>query len=453
MNGTDPTAINGRQFAVDASWPTVVIGGGSSGTRAAIDAAARGEKVLLVDEHPAAPGLLGMDVPYLFGGRLDASVQNSARILETVVEARPSLAEAMEAGVELALGVSVWGAFGRGPASRNLKTPLLGLADENRAWLVAAEKIVVAAGTRDLVLPFPGGDFLGVMGACGFLAAVQLYRAFNGSRIAVLGRGAAADAVLRAANQAGIPVVLHAAEPQAVRALGSLEVEGIAHDGRDVACDTIVLAIDRVPNVELFDVLGIPVAFDAARGGFVPGPLPPHVAAGGACAGRPEPDDRMARRTAWLAAMATAESMVCRCEEVRLAELMDLSPPKYLGDNRHHTLAGLGPLNQDQVKRLTRAGMGPCQGRRCRDAVHALLAQGAASMPPMASFRPPLRPLPLAALAALPETAEIHDNWTGWFGIAAQWLPHWQPAPEDAEFIGNLLGTSMHKAGHEVTGK
>lgn len=453
MTGTDPTAINGRQFALEAHWPIVVIGGGASGAKAATDAARQGKRVLLVDEHPVPPGLLGLDVPYLFSGRLDASVQNSARVLETVFAARPALSAAAEAGVELALGISVWGAFARGPASRNLKTPLLGLADEKRAWLVGAEQIIVAAGTRDLALPFPGCTLPGVMGACGFLAAVALYRAFSGRRIAVLGKGDAANAVLAAAAEAGIAVALHAAEPAPVRALGKLGVEAIVHGGSEHACDTIVLAVDRVPNVELFDVLGTPIEVDGARGGFVPGALPAYLTGVGACLGRAEPVDRMARRQAWLAAIATEDAPLCRCEQVQVADLLDLRPPKYLADDRHKSLKSLGPLDQDQVKRLTRAGMGPCQGRRCRDAIHALLARDAESMPPMASFRPPLRPLPLAALAALPETQEVHDNWTAWFGIATQWLPHWQPAEENAAYLGLRLATPGQPTGPVTGGK
>jgi hypothetical protein len=456
MNGTDPTAINGKQFAIERHWPLVVVGGGASGAAAAIAAARAGNQVLLVDEHPAAPGLLGMDVPYLFGGRLDASVQNSARIVETVLGARPFLEQAADAGVELALGVSVWGAFARGPASRNLSAPLLGLADEARAWLVSADSIVVAAGTRDVGSPFPGWDLLGVMGARGFLAALDLYRAFNGRRIAVLGRGAAADSVLRAAAAHGIELAIHQAEPVAIRALGTHEVQGIAIDGRETACDTIVVAIDAVPNIELLDLLGVPASFDAWRGGFIPAAFPGFVSAVGACTGRVEPEDRFARRAAWLEAMATADSLVCRCEDVTLSDLLQLRPPRYLGDARHRPLHALGPLNQDQVKRLTRAGMGACQGRRCRDAVHALLARdhvGEGGRPPMASFRPPLRPLPLAALAALPEPAEIRADWTGWFGIASQWLPHWQPAPDDASFVGNALGTPWDAGTDEVGAK
>ena len=42
-------------------------------------------------------------------------------------------------------------------------------------------------------------------------------------------------------------------------------------------------------------------------------------------------------------------------------------------------------------------------------------------------------------LAALEEDPALRVNWTGWFGIAAQWLPHWEPVPADAEYIGGRL--------------
>lgn len=444
MYPPDPTAITGKPLVIEAHWPRVVIGAGASGIAAATEVARAGEKVLLVDEHPVSPGLLGLDVPYLFGGRLDASVQNSGRMLETVLAARPALEAAIDAGVEVALGTCVWGAFAKGPASRALPAPVLGLSDDARAWLVTADAITVAAGTRDLALPFPHWELPGVMGARGFIAAVSLYRAFTGQRIAVLGAGAAADAVLRTAADFGITVAAHQQAPTAVSAGGRLEVEGVALAGAAVDCDTIVLAIDAVPNVELFDLLGVKLEFDGARGGFVPGAWPAWLSAAGSCAGRAEAEDRVARRDAWLAAMESEQPEVCRCEGVTMVDLLGLRPPRYLNDERAGTLARLGKLNQDQVKRLTRAGMGACQGRRCRDTVHALLSRQArldqgGDRPPMASYRAPLRPLPLAALAALPEDASLRNNWTGWFGIPQQWLPHWQPAPDDAEYIGGRL--------------
>lgn len=111
-------------------------------------------------------------------------------------------------------------------------------------------------------------------------------------------------------------------------------------------------------------------------------------------------------------------------------DLRALRPPRYLAAAGPETgLGALGVLNQDQVKRLTRAGMGPCQGRRCRESVHALLSREGPA--PLASHRAPLRPLPLSVSAALEEDPALRANWTGWFGIAAQWLPHWEPVPEN----------------------
>ena len=48
--------------------------------------------------------------------------------------------------------------------------------------------------------------------------------------------------------------------------------------------------------------------------------------------------------------------------------------------------------------------------------------------------------MPLGVMAALQEDPAMAANWTGWFGIAGQWLPHWEPVPEGAEFMGARLG-------------
>ncbi len=91
-----------------------------------------------------------------------------------------------------------------------------------------------------------------------------------------------------------------------------------------------------------------------------------------------------------LAAGAIAdETIVCRCEEVtagaaRLA-CREATP----------TLA--------TVKRLTRAGMGRCQGRFCAGTLTKLIEAEGGPSPDVAAFfapRPPARPVPLGALAA-----------------------------------------------------
>jgi hypothetical protein len=84
----------------------------------------------------------------------------------------------------------------------------------------------------------------------------------------------------------------------------------------------------------------------------------------------------------------------------------------------------------DQVKRLTRAGMGTCQGRRCREQVAALLALASGlpygSVAP-ASHRAPVRPMPLRlAAAASAESPAMAQHWDTWFGMPAQYVPFWE---------------------------
>ncbi len=437
MAAPDPTSIAGKAFPLRGNFDHVVVGAGEAGIAAARATAAGGARTLLVDEHPLDPGLFGLDIPYLFGARFDAAILNASRMEERIVAARPALMAAMEDGIEVALGTAAWGGFVRGQASRALAKPLLGLADRDAAWLVGFDRLTIATGARDVVLPFPGWTLPGVMGARGFDAVLRLYGAFTGRRIAVLGGGALADGVVAAAREAGLDVVARLTAPTPLRIEGREEVTGLAwQDGaqwRTIACDTVVMAVDTVPMVDLPDLLGASIAWDAARGGFVPAASGVIAMVGDVAGTVP------AARAPWLdAALAEDHALVCACEDVTAGDLRALRPPRYLdAAGPQAGLAALGPLNQDQVKRLTRAGMGPCQGRRCREAVHALLSRD--GLAPLASHRAPLRPLPLSVLAGLEEDPALRANWTGWFGIAAQWLPHWEPAPEDAEYIGGRL--------------
>ena len=237
-----------------------------------------------------------------------------------------------------------------------------------------------------------------------------------------------------------------------------------------VACDAIILAVAAVPQVELLDSANCRIAWDAARGGHVPVLLPggatsvPSVFAAGDCAGvwaaksldpkvaategrlaalgsgaAPAPPapahDPGTYRIAWVreaVLAATGEPQVCQCEDVTAREIMEVRPPRYLGaapDRRNDrslaSLLGNGPPNPDQVKRLTRAGMGLCQGRRCREQVAALMALAGAlplDQVPLATHRAPVRPLPLR-LAAAPEDPNVTAHWDVWFGIKSQYQP------------------------------
>lgn len=144
-------------------------------------------------------------------------------------------------------------------------------------------------------------------------------------------------------------------------------------------------------------------------------------------------------RCAWVrASVLEAEGVphVCQCEEVTAAEILNVRPPRYLSWENAKVpvrdlvaLADGGAPHPDAVKRLTRAGMGPCQGRRCREQVGALLSVGAKvpiAQVPVASFRSPVRPLSLQQMATLEQAPALGEHWDSWFGMASQWVPFWK---------------------------
>ncbi len=92
--------------------------------------------------------------------------------------------------------------------------------------------------------------------------------------------------------------------------------------------------------------------------------------------------------TARTMALVTPETIVCRCEGVVRARLDEAIEA--------------GAVTMNDLKAATRCGMGPCGGRVCADAAATLIAAGTGR--PRATIaeptaRPPLRPVPFAALA------------------------------------------------------
>jgi NADPH-dependent 2,4-dienoyl-CoA reductase/sulfur reductase-like enzyme len=90
------------------------------------------------------------------------------------------------------------------------------------------------------------------------------------------------------------------------------------------------------------------------------------------------------------AAVIPDETVLCRCEEVTAGRVREA--------------VSLGCLGANQTKAFTRSGMGPCQGRVCGPAVHAVIAAARGADPATVDpFRTrfPTKPLTLGELAAL----------------------------------------------------
>jgi bacterioferritin-associated ferredoxin len=80
--------------------------------------------------------------------------------------------------------------------------------------------------------------------------------------------------------------------------------------------------------------------------------------------------------------------IICRCEEVTLGEIREWIAKGY--------------DTFDELKRVLRVGMGPCQGRGCRDLIlreiSKMTGKHVTEIPP-GRFRPPSKPVKLGVLA------------------------------------------------------
>lgn len=312
-------------------------------------------------------------------------------------------------------------------------------------------------------------------------------------------RAAAPDELVELVRGAGIDILTGQA-PRAAISDGD-GVTGLKLRDQTIACDSVILAVGAVPVIDLMQAAGARCVFDGARGGFVPAlgadaeTSLAGIRAAGDCSGiwaeksgdpeiasaegelaaeaalaacghgtakaatsvqavRNAPVDLGEYRKAWVRAAvvdAISEMPLCQCEEVTAREILDVSSPRYLDAppkaNRYRKLSeilGDGPPHPDQIKRLTRAGMGPCQGRRCREQIQALLAlQEDLSLGtvPLAGYRAPVRPMSLAE-SAMPEDPAIAEQWDSWFGMPRQWVPFWDV--EDAYTVAALQTEKEH---------
>jgi len=90
--------------------------------------------------------------------------------------------------------------------------------------------------------------------------------------------------------------------------------------------------------------------------------------------------------------------IVCRCEDVTLADI-------------RRAIWDLGYTTYDEVKRYTRAGMGPCGGKTCRQIILKELAKYWNTTPDKVPhrptmIRPPLRNIPFSVAAEVEENDE-----------------------------------------------
>jgi pyruvate/2-oxoglutarate dehydrogenase complex dihydrolipoamide dehydrogenase (E3) component/bacterioferritin-associated ferredoxin len=423
----------------------VVIGAGPAGIAAALAAVEAGASVTLIDEHPAPGGQLRWRVVPLPG------VDDALGGLPSCQAAEQLGERLARAGVSMLMGAVAWGLFDDNQ---------LAVAGPDGGCLLQAEKIVVASGSVDLVLPFPGWTLPGVMTARAAQILLHCHRVLPGRRIAILGRGPDAAELIHDLETAGAEIVLQAADPAQVAASGRDRVERVSAGGQSREADALVIALGRQPDPELALQAQVDLGYSSRLGCHLPlrnellESSRPGLYVAGEAAGTVDLVESFAEgRLAGFAASGTTSERVATAREAlvrvrsaaRAAEVERLrlgaSHAAQLDEEasapwRSWALAAtaaeqdaplsraalcrceqvtVGEVRQaiaegartiDDIKRRTRAGMGLCQGIFCTQAMmlllHAQQHLALADIPPMTE-RPPARPLPLTHLIEIAE--------------------------------------------------
>ena len=407
----------------------VVVGAGPAGLAAASEARASGARTLLIEERPGLGGR-AMIVP---GAR--GLTEGLMRDLGGVEVWRTSL---------------VWGLFGH----------RLAVLRGERSETVEAEAIILATGARETLLPFPGWTLDGIVTLEAGWETVRGGRIGSAAGPVIVAGGVEGGALASRLSERGAKVTFLAHERPgslkdgvshlagslaAARGTGAMERIVLA-DGTEHECRMLCIESPRAPAVELARQAGCPCIYEPLLGGFVPrydptmalhGPLARLYAAGDATgvdspraaaeSGRlaarcalhelgllPDPEQRVEESRRRLAATSfplhararealqagaspddvivqqdtPPEIVMCPCEGVTAGEL--------------RTALEEGAATPDDLGWWTRCGRGPCQWRRCGIPVMRWLS-ATMGVPigrlPQPRARPPVRPLPLSALA------------------------------------------------------
>ena len=269
-----------------------IVGAGPAGLSAAIEAAQKGTKVLLIDENAKPGGQLFKQIHKFFGSSAHKAGTRGINIGAQLLQETQKL------------GIRVW-----------LNSEVCGIEQGHNLWIIQnhkesirihAKKIILATGATENAVAFPGWDIPGVMGAGAAQTMVNVHRVLPGHRFVMAGSGNVGVIVSYQMMQAGADVVaiveaapkiggygVHTAKvcragvPFYVshtvkRTLGTNHVEGVELIALDenfkqipgtekmLACDTVCLATGLTPLTELAWLAGCKFDYVGALGGNLP---------------------------------------------------------------------------------------------------------------------------------------------------------------------------------------
>ena len=445
-DGPDPDRYDKMHVHCDV----LVAGGGPSGIAAALAASETGARVVLMDERPVLGGAL-LGLGYGIDGRdgADWAAAVHARLAalpEMRVLTRTTLFGYYDHNSLAALERRTDHLGPRAPA---------GVARQ-RLWHVKARRVVLATGAHERPLVFADNDRPGVMLASAAQLYVNHYAALPGRRAVLFTNNDAAYEAARDLARAGVAVAavidcrsapaapLAAALREAGAALHPGSVIAATHgakrvravtvrrlDGggsaRRVACDCVLVSGGWNPAVHLFCQSGGGLAFEEARGVFLPGvPAQPVEVAGAAagsfalaaCLAEGAAAGARAAQEAGFGAGKAPEQPPVEAPAAGAVTPFWLAPglrpighgkAKHMVDHQDDVTvqdirlaAREGFRSVEHVKRYTTIGMGTDQGKTANVNGLAILAEALGRPIPevgVTTARPPYTPVAFGALA------------------------------------------------------
>ncbi|MDQ3122674.1 MAG: 2Fe-2S iron-sulfur cluster-binding protein [Actinomycetota bacterium] len=342
LGRVDERGGHSRRYDVEHRRARVlVVGGSDAGRAAALEAAAEGPGVVLVDEGPRQLGELG--------------------------------------GVEVLTPARALGIWEGGLIPVDCGTVL---------YRYRAERIVVATGALEQPIVFPGNDLVGVMLPSAVRRLIHDFSIQPGERAVVLAADEPGLEIADELREAGVAVQrvvdlreTPVRELEAQRRRG--RVRALLIDGEEIACDLVVSSGGRQPAYSLLAQAGARVEFDSSLGVFVPTTLPPGVEAVGTVTG-----EGIKRIYVPPKHKGRGKCFVCICEDVTTKDVT------------RAIAEGFDSI--ELAKRYTTVTMGPCQGKLCQLASIRLYAQEVRAYESdlgTTTARPPWSPVEMGLLA------------------------------------------------------
>jgi sarcosine oxidase subunit alpha len=283
------------------------------------------------------------------------------------------------------------------------------------------ERIVVATGTIEQPLVFPGNDLVGVMLPDGVRRLIEEWGIKPAEKAVVVTVDDAGREAAAALREAGVELGgVYDLRRERIREIVARGRGGVLRsveiDGRKLSCDLLVMSGGRQPAYSLLAQAGARVEYDPDRGVFIPTDIPDGIEAVGSVAG--EGLAGAVPAASYNGASGKGKCFVCVCEDVTDKDLK--------------RAIGEGFDSIELAKRYTTVTMGPCQGRLCHVPSIRLYArenEKDEATIGTTTARPPWAPVTLGLLAGRPhepaQRTSIHHRHKE-LGAKMMWTGTWR---------------------------